>query len=555
MRGRTVFMDSLVAHGVTHLFGNPGTTESPLLDALAAYPSLDYICHLHEGLAVCAAGHYARASGRPAVVSLHVAPGLGNGIGMIYGALKANAPIVVTAGQQDTRMLRRAPILSHDLAAMAAPVTKWSTQVGHADEMDEVMRRAFKIACDPPYGPVFVSLPIDVMEQETRNGAQAPGHAWRTALPDPRAIDEAAALLAQARSPVIVVGDEVGRTGAIDALVRLAERLGAPVWFEGIRGHVSFPASHPLARTALPFDAAAIRRTLGDADRVLLVGGAFFEEVWFTPGSPFPEGARVVHLESSAAPLSANHVADVALVAELGPALGALDAALVARADDASRSAAAARNERLAAQKAQDSAAYAARRQKAWAREPISMPRVMAELRAGTPRSAIVVEESITASVDFAAAFELGADDLLLGARGGGIGQGVAGAIGAAVAHPGRAVLCVSGDGSAMYSIQSLWTAARYRLPIVFAILCNREYRVLKHNLDIYRQRFEVPADGRPYPEMDLGGPTLGYVEMAAGMGVPGERVTKPDELRAAVERAFSAGGPRLLEIEVEAKR
>ncbi len=182
------------------------------------------------------------------------------------------------------------------------------------------------------------------------------------------------------------------------------------------------------------------------------------------------------------------------------------------------------------------------------------MPRVMAELRAGTPRNAIVVEECITASVDFAAAFQLGADDLYLGARGGGIGQGVAGAIGAAVGHPGRPVLCLSGDGSAMYSIQALWTAARYELPIVFAILCNREYRVLKHNLDIYRQRFDAQSD-RPYPEMDLAGPRLGYVEMAAGMGVPGIRVTKPDELRGAVEQAFAAGGPRLLEIEIEGKR
>lgn len=554
MRARTVFMDSLVAHGVSHIFGNPGTTESPLLDALAAYPSIGYVCHLHEGLAVCAAGYYARATGRPAVVSLHVAPGLGNGIGMIYGALKGNAPIVVTAGQQDTRMLRREPILSHDLAAMAAPVTKWSTQVGSGDEMDEVMRRAFKVACDPPFGPVFVSLPIDVMEHETANGAIAPGRSYRAAAADPRGVAEAAALLAAARSPAIVVGDEVGRVGAIGALVQLAERIGAPVWFEGIRGHVSFPAAHPLARSGLPFDAAAIRKTLGEFDLVLLLGGAFFEEVWFTPGAPFAAGTRVVQVESSPPPLGYNHAPDVGLVGELGSAIAALDAAVAAQADDASRQAAAARRERLAQQKAGDVAAYQARQQKAWAREPISMARVMADLRAGTPRSAIVVEESITASVDFAAAFQLGADDLYLGARGGGIGQGVAGAIGASVGHPGRPVLCVSGDGSAMYSIQALWTAARYNLPIVFAVLCNREYRVLKHNLDIYRQRFDAQSD-RPYPEMDLGGPRMGYVEMAAGMGVPGVKVTKPDELKAAVERAFAAGGPRLLEIEIEGKR
>ena len=134
MRGRDVFIQSLVLHGVRHIFGNPGTTESPLLDALAEVPSIDYIVHLHEGVAAGAASYYARASGRTGVVNLHAAPGLGNGIGMLYNALKANAPLAVTAGQQDTRMLRRDPVLAHDLVAMAAPVTKWSAQVQSADE-------------------------------------------------------------------------------------------------------------------------------------------------------------------------------------------------------------------------------------------------------------------------------------------------------------------------------------------------------------------------------------------------------------------------------------
>ena len=554
MRGREVFMQSLVAHGVERVFGNPGTTESPFLDSLADYPSIEYIVHLHEGVAVGAGSYYARATGRTGVVNLHVAPGLGNGIGMIYNALKASAPMVVTAGQQDTRMLRREPILSHDLAAMAAPVTKWSTEVRNADEMDEVMRRAFKVANDPPYGPVFVSLPIDVMEQETANVAQAPGASWRVGAPDPAAVSAAAALLAAARSPVIVVGDEVGRAGAIADLVALAERLGAPVWFEGIRGHVSFPSAHPHARAALPFDAGAIRKTLADADLVLMLGGAFFEEVWYTPGSPFPAGAKIVHVESSARPLGYNHAGDVGLVAGMRPAIRELDCALAGAYDDAGRAAAAARCARLAGQKAADTANYKARLEKAWARDPISMPRVMAELRKATPAGAVVVEESITASVDFAAAFQFASADQYLGARGGGIGQGLAGAIGASVGHPGRPVLCVSGDGSAMYSVQALWTAAHHNLPIVFVILANREYHVLKHNLDIYRQRFDAASD-KPYPKMDLTGPQIGFVEVAAGQGVPGVRITKADDIAGAIAQAFAAGGPRLVEIAIEGKR
>ena len=554
MRGREVFMNSLVAHGVRHIFGNPGTTESPLLDALVDYPSIEYITALHEGMAVGAASYYARITGRTPVVSLHVAPGLGNGIGMIYNALKGSAPVVITAGQQDTRMLRREPILSHDLAAMAAPVTKWSTEVRDADEMDEVMRRAFKIANDPPFGPVFVSLPINVMEQQTANAAKAPGTSYRTGAPDPRGIADAAVLLKGASKPLIVVGDEVARADAIADLVALAERIGAPVWFEGIRGHASFPSAHPHARTALPFDAAAIRKTLGDADLVLLIGGAFFEEVWFSEGSPFPAGAKVVQVETSARPLAFNHVPDVGIVAAMRESLRAIDSAVAESTDGAWRKAAVERCNALAAQKAKDLAQYTSRQEKAWSREPISMPRVMAELRKGTPAQALIVEESITASVDFAANFPFDAPDQYLGARGGGIGQGLAGAIGASVGQPGRPVLCVSGDGSAMYSIQALWSAAHHKLPIVFAILVNREYRVLKHNLDIYRERFDAPAD-KPYPKMDLGGPGLGFVEMAAGLGVPGVRVTRADDIAAAMAEAFASGGPRIVEIAIEGKR
>ncbi len=559
MRGRDVFIQSLVLHGVRHIFGNPGTTESPLLDALGGVPAIDYVVALHEGIAVGAASYYARASGRTGVVNLHAAPGLGNGIGMLYNALKANAPMVVTAGQQDTRMLRRDPILAHDLVAMAAPVTKWSAQVQSADEMDEVMRRAFKIAHDPPYGPVFVALPIDVMEQETHNAAQAPGRLYRAPAADALAVQEMSALILAARAPVIVVGDAVARAGAVDDLVRLAGQIGAPVWFEGIRGHASFPGTHAHARGTLPFDAAAIRKTLAGADLVLLLGGAFFEEIWFSPGAPFPKGAKVVQIESSPQALAHNFAVDAGMVAEMGAALRALGGAIDAEgaANAGWRDAARERCARLASEKARDTEAYQARLAKAWARTPISMPRAMAELRSATPANAVIVEESITSSIDMAAAFAYDAPDQYLGARGGGIGQGLAGAIGAALAHgdaTGRPVLCVSGDGSAMYSIQALWTAAHHQLPIVFVILANREYRVLKHNLDIFRERFDA-ASSQPYPHMDLGTPALGFVEMAAGMGVPGVRVSHPDEIGGAIEQAFAAHAPRLVEIVIEGKR
>src|SRR5689334_11062971 len=230
MRGRQVFFETLLAHGVERIFGNPGTTESPLLDSLLDYPQLQYIVHLHEGVAVGAASFYAQASGKTAFVNLHVAPGLGNAIGMIYGALKNNSPMVVTAGQQDTRLRLRDPVLGHDLAAIAAPVTKWSVQVERADELGPILQRAFKVANEAPKGPVFVALPINVMEQETDIPAGRPATLFDASRPDPAGVTAMVKILAAAKAPAIVSGDEVARSGGSATLVKLAEKLGAAVW-------------------------------------------------------------------------------------------------------------------------------------------------------------------------------------------------------------------------------------------------------------------------------------------------------------------------------------
>src|SRR5439155_1744899 len=265
MRGKNVFMESLIGHGISHIFGNPGTTESPILDALLDYPQLRYIVALHEGVALGAASYYAQATGKVGVVNVHVAPGLGNALGMLYNALKARAPLVVTAGQQDTRL---------------------------------------------------------------RLGS---------------------------RQPVIVAGDDAARATA--EVAGLAERLGAAVWCEGIRTYQVLPSRHSNFRGALPFDTVAIRKALEGSDVVLLVGGPFFEEVWYAPGSPLPPGARVIHVESSAERLAANWPVSVGLVSDPRAALSALLAAVDRDGGASLREAAARRNDALKALKAQEAEA------------------------------------------------------------------------------------------------------------------------------------------------------------------------------------------------------
>ncbi len=554
MRGRQVLMETLVGHGVECLFGNPGTTESPIIDSLADYPQIRYVLTLHEGVAVGAASYYAQASGRTGVVNLHVAPGLGNALGMLYNASKAGSPLLVTAGQQDTRLRLRAPLLGHDLVAMAAPLTKWSVQVERADEMAPVLRRAFKVAHDAPSGPVFVALPIDVLEQETAETAQPPGTLYLDARPDPAGVMAMAEALLGAASPVIVAGDDVARRGAHQELLALAELLGASVWVEGLRQHVAFPTSHPSCRGALGFDAPAIRKALDGADAVLLVGGPFFEEVWFGPGSPFPPEAALLQIEDSPDRLSRNFPLRAGLLASPAAGLGALCEAIDRQAGPAFREAAARRNAALRSLKAQEAAAQRERAAKRWDAAPISIPRLMSDLEAALPADAIVVDEAITASIDLARTLSFERPGDYFGARGGGIGQALPGALGVKLAYPQRPVVAISGDGSAMYSIQALWTAAHHDLAVVFVILDNREYRILKHNMDAYRHRFAVRSE-RPYIHMDLAKPELSFVEIAHGLGVPASRVTQPGDLGPALAKALGSGGPYLLDVVVEGRR
>ena len=243
---------------------------------------------------------------------------------MIYSALKNGSPMVVTAGQQDTRMRLRDPVLGHDLAAMAAPVTKWSVQVESADELGPILQRAFKIASEAPAGPVFVALPINVMEQETAVPPGKPATLFTASRPDPAGIEAMARLIVAAQNPAIVAGDDVARAGAGPLLEKLVERIGAAVWFEGLRGRNSFPTDHPAYRGTLAFDAPGVARQLGDYDLVLLVGGPFFEEVWYAPGSPLPPGCKVLQIEAAPPRLAYNFAVDAGVIADVGAALEAL---------------------------------------------------------------------------------------------------------------------------------------------------------------------------------------------------------------------------------------
>jgi len=575
MRGIDVFMESLTLHGVDAIFGNPGTTENPLIDSLIDHPGIGYYVALHEAVAVCAAGYYAQASGKTGFANVHVAPGLGNAIGMIYGSLKANSPLIVTAGQQDTRMRFREPLLSHDLVAMARPVTKWSAELGSADEVGPVMRRAFEIANEPPMGPVFVALPIDVMCQQTGVAAEASGPLMGPYSPSADTVSSIVSMMLKAQNPAIIACDDVARSGAVSGMVELAEKTGASVYGEAIRGHASFPNRHPSFAGRLPVEAAGIRRTLSRHDFFLVTDGPVFEEVWFDEGGFFPEGGTIVQISHSAGRLAQKFPVAIGVRAGIGETVERLLTGVSAEIDSDATAKAEERNRDLADRCQAQSEAAVGRVKKEWHFRPMTPRRAVHEIQQALPEKVVVVDESISASFEVGQAIAYrGAGDYY-GARGGGIGQGLAGAIGVKVAVRDRPVVCISGDGSAMYSIQAYWSAAHHNLPIVFIILSNREYRVLKHNLDTYRKRFSAEGElattrrgdpvarpaapatspNRPYPHMDLVDPELDFVSLGRGMGIDGECIEDPEELGDAVKRAFESGVPYIIEVVISGKQ
>src|SRR6266446_3401860 len=348
MSGKRAFLDLLKQEGVEIMFGNPGTTELPLMDAFATENELRYLLGLQEAAVVAMADGYAQASGKLAVVNLHVAPGLGNAMGMLYDAQKAGSSLLVTAGQHDQSFTFSEPLLWADLPTIARPLVKWSSEVRSLADLPRAVHRAAKTALAPPSGPVFLSLPADVLNAEGDIDLGAPSRVAPRLRGDQAAIEEAAALLAAAERPVLIAGDAMAQSGAHGELVALAELLGAPVWAEGVPSTASFPASHPLFRGAMVRLQTAIREILQQHDVLFSVGGDLFTLSLPSETEAMPSDLAIIQLDNDAWELGKNYPARVAILGDPKASLPELTAAVAARMSAAQKLRA---GERLAATK------------------------------------------------------------------------------------------------------------------------------------------------------------------------------------------------------------
>ncbi len=534
--GKVAIFEQFRADGITHMFGNPGTVEQGFLDVVDQLPDLDYVLALQETVAIGIADGYARASAGPALVQLHSGVGLGNGIGMLYQAKRGHSPLVVIAGEAGVQYDAMDAQMAADLVAMARPVTKYATRVLHPGSVLRVLRRAIKVAMTPPRGPVFVALPLDVLDQSTDEPAVRTTIPTRSVTPVAAELAAAAALLGAAARPVILVGDGVSVSGAQAELTRVAELLGAPVW--GVdSSELNMDTTHPLYRGLTghmfgPVSAAAV----ADADAVLIVGSYVFPEVFPLLSSPFRAGATVVHVDLDDYEIGKNFPVDVALVADPRPTLAAL-AQQLAGAD-------------RPGEVARHAAEYAAdlwEPPKPAADAPL-MELFAAELAANAPPDLAVFDEALTASPALTRYLPARRPGSWFSTRGGSLGVGIPGAIGIKLARPDAEVIGFTGDGGSMYTIQALWTAARHGVGAKFVICNNHRYELLNQNIEQYWRDGGIAEHALP-SSFDLSWPELGFADLARGLGVDATRVEKPDQVAPAVRRLLAHDGPFLVDL------
>jgi len=549
MTGKRALLEMLKAEGVEYIFGNPGTSEGPIIDLLGDYPQFKYILALQESVAVGMGESYARATQKASFVSLHVDSGLANGIALMLDAYNTGTPMVVTSANYDARKVVETKT---DLAELVRPVTKWAVELSHADQIPSVMRRAFNEANSHPKGPVYVGFTSNALEGMAEMNIVPSSKIHDATRPDPAGISEAAILLSASKQPIMIVGDRVSDDGAIAPAVELAELLGLPVYVS--RGaEVSFPTTHPQYFGTHSLRVAADREVLKGVDLMLAVGMDTFDELFYWGDVILEPAAKLIHIDPIPGRVGKSEPTDVGIVAHCGLALTELIAAVKSRLTPSDQKALQSRTEQVvrdAAAKRQDYEHGVAAK---WNHVPMSPARMMFELASAIPANAIVVDDAISNRGALRHYFKATQRGDLRGARGQSIGAGIGATMGTQCAHPDRPVFGIIGDGSAMMTIQGLWTAANDNIPCIFVICNNGMYRVLKVNFDVYQREIlnasELTGPHLPYSEFPN---PFDVAAIANSMGVHGERIVDPREIKPAVDRAVASGKPALLDIIID---
>lgn len=522
---REVTFDLFRKLGMTTIFGNPGSTELPML---TDFPEdFEYVLGLQEAAVVGMADGYAQMTGKPALVNIHTAPGLGNAMGAIFNCQANHSPVVITVGQQvRAQMTMQANLTNRDATRVPHPFVKFSYEPPRAEDVPLALAHAIHLASLPPMGPVMVSLPMDDWEMEM-SGDDAGHLLARTvsgrASADPVAVERLAVRIRDAKSPVLVAGPDLDATEGWLEAIALSENQNLPVWAPPAPGggRIGFPEGHPNFRGVLPPGIQPVGEILGNHDLALVVGSSVFPYYPYLPGKLLHEGTELVQItsdpdEAARAPMGEALVADPKLT------LAALNAHL---AEPTSRAALDPNPEPV---RLEDS-------------DPLNASVVMSILREVMPEDAAIVLEAPSSTLALRNQLRVSNPKSYFFGAGGGLGFGASAAVGVQIAAPDRPVVCVVGEGSLQYAVASLWTATSYKVPVTYLVLRNEEYAILKWFADI---------ENVNSPGLDL--PALETAEIGSAYGLKSTRVSGADAVKEALTEAIADPAPRMVEVDVQ---
>jgi benzoylformate decarboxylase len=548
MTGKEALIQILRQEKVEYIFGIPGATEVVLMDALENVSDIKFILCLHENLAVGMAEGYSRISGKPGFLNFHTNTGLAAGLALLSNAFQGGVPLIVTAGQQDTRLAAQDPALKGDLVGIAKPFTKWATEIVNTQDIPLVMRLAFKIALHPPQGPVFVALPQNLLQEQLDfeyTAAATTNVGWQ---PDPEAIRQAAELLLKAHNPIILVEDGVTQNNALDEVVALAEMSGSKVYQQWM-SDVNFPVNHPLYMGDLDVNSLSTRALLAEFDVLLVIGSLFFSQAIYTEKSLLPPNLKVIQIDEDDWQLDKNFPSQVAIECNIKNAIAQLNKAYLSGLNSTIKQSVSLRTQKASALSQKSAQILADKAAAEYNHLPIAPTRLMQAIKQALLPGTRVVEDCWSASAILRQTLAFDKARSYLRARGGGsIGWGLPGALGVKLADPSCPVVCISGDGSAAWSIQSLWTAAHYHIPVTFIISANAAYRQVR----IMKNKIMGDAFKGRNLGTDLTEPRIDFCSLARAFGLAAVKVEDPSKLDAVLHHALQSNQPNLVEVYVD---
>tara|TARA_Y100000588_G_scaffold379366_1_gene461400 strand:+ start:472 stop:2121 length:1650 start_codon:yes stop_codon:yes gene_type:complete len=544
LEGKHALLQMFVAEGVNYVFGNPGTSETPMMTILPEYKDLDYILVLQEGVAVGMAEGYGRSTGTVPLVSLHIDNGMANGLSLMIDQLRSGTPMVMTAGNKDIRKL--GPGRS-DLAELARPFAKWSAEITHAGQVPSVIRRAFQEAKTSPTGPVFVGMSANAFDDVADVNILPSTDVVQNSSTDPNTLEEVCDLLSTSSKPIMIIGDRLN--GANQAAVKLAETAGIPVYGHG-SFEVNFPATHPLWQGNLSVRNPDAVKAIRSADLIIAAGCTVFDDFFYQAEDIIPKSAKLVHIDSDPSSVGKSEPSDIAILAAPSEVITQL-------AESVSYEFTGTKAEE-AALRVKDAASVSSARREAFAKSamkqrnmsPMSPSTFAATFADALPSDATVFNDGISTGGLIFEAMSPDERGSYYAIRGGAIGWGMGATMGVQLGQPDRPVVGVMGDGTAIMTIQALWTAANSNIPAVFVICNNRSYRILKLNSNVYHrmQGLQTPES---YVASDFDLP-LDFKLQADAYGVEGVRVETPDELTAEIQRGCELNKPLVIDAVID---